>query len=204
MTYEKKAFTLIELLVVIAIVGVIVAFLVPALGKAREGARRAQCANNLRQIGIAIHMYIDEHNYKFPLYDLKHQPNYWCDLIESYLDDTDVFECPSYRYYIYSNPFFSSYGYNSWLSSDGVDFVERDIDTILSTSQGIMVSAGSPSGVSPNQSLCIIYDTEDGHPTPRHSNGVNILFIDGHVNWHHADDIPTTGDLECKIWWNNL
>ncbi len=64
---KPKGFTLIELLVVIAILGVIAALLAPVLGKAREAARRATCANNLRQHGIAWHMYLDDNNETFPL-----------------------------------------------------------------------------------------------------------------------------------------
>jgi len=64
---NRKSFTLIELLVVIAIVGIIAALLMPVFGKAREGARRAMCANNLRQHGIAWYLYLDEHNDCFPL-----------------------------------------------------------------------------------------------------------------------------------------
>jgi len=63
---NKKGFTLVELLVAIAILGMLAALFVPALGSAREQARRAQCANNLRQIGMAWSLYLDDHNETFP------------------------------------------------------------------------------------------------------------------------------------------
>jgi prepilin-type N-terminal cleavage/methylation domain-containing protein/prepilin-type processing-associated H-X9-DG protein len=63
---NKAAFTLIELLVVIAIIGILAAMLLPALNTARERARCALCVGNLRQLGTAISMYVDDHSDYYP------------------------------------------------------------------------------------------------------------------------------------------
>jgi len=187
--------------VVIAIIAILAAMLLPALSKARERARAAVCMSNLKQIGLAALMYIEDFKY-FPAQDDMHSgANYrfWFGKFNRYLGRSDalhgskVWKCPSNRNHAYGWSHLS-YGANvnlfpGW-TSKRVKYAR-----IKRTDGVIMITDSNGDGY---------YDMfVDGHgvaykrppnvwtiaPGFRHNNGCNALFCDGHVEWRTEKDI---------------
>ena len=108
-----KGFTLIELLVVIAIIALLMAILMPALQRVKEQAKQTRCLANLKQIGVAMHLYANEYDYKLPRAELRPGVGVYTgidmrwpvlfmpylgavsDNLENYFE-VQIFDCPSY------------------------------------------------------------------------------------------------------------
>ena len=104
----SSGFTLIELLVVVAIIGILIGFLAPGAMRLREKARRSKCQNNLKQIYYAISAYRDDHNERYP--------QSLDELYDNYVDDLEVFKCPSSANPVPTTPSGGDYEYHAGLS----------------------------------------------------------------------------------------
>ncbi len=113
MAHRIRAFTLIELLVVIAVIAILMAIMMPALSKAKEGAREVKCRSNLKNIGLGLTMFLQENDFKpanndttngFFWYNTNGTMRsasdgdaYWGVAYADYIKDPSVFGCPSFR-----------------------------------------------------------------------------------------------------------
>ncbi|HXG09827.1 MAG TPA: type II secretion system protein [Gemmataceae bacterium] len=216
---SRRAFTLVELLVVIAIIGVLIALLLPAVQKVRGAADRTTCANNLRQIGLALTMYCNDNNGRFP--ESTHTTGLqfrraWVYTLAPYLENVDkVRICPAdpKRVERLANQG-TSYTLNEYICVPGPDQALY-LPKMQATSQTITVFTisdatgtsvfsdhthsrnwfASPRGVW-NRILADIEPSRfDGGGDPNHTAGVaNYLYADGHVEVIPAAQIKNWAD----------
>src|SRR5690348_13949507 len=92
---EVRGFTLVEVLVVIAVVALLVTMLFPVFSRARENARRSACASNLKQIGLGLQMYCQDHDGRYPSPASSATTYGWAQTIQPYLKNAQIFQCPS-------------------------------------------------------------------------------------------------------------
>lgn len=166
-------FTLIELLVVISIIGVLAGLILPTLGRAKEAGRSTACLSNLRQIGIAIQLYVDDHHNRLPvirdrLVETNGAPAAAAALdsidvvLSNYLGNVQVLRCPSDLPRLFETTG-SSYSWNNLLNGQAAN----DLSVL-----GLQFD--------PHQ-IPVVFDKEAFHEARGPRRGVNYLYADGHI-----------------------
>jgi prepilin-type N-terminal cleavage/methylation domain-containing protein/prepilin-type processing-associated H-X9-DG protein len=204
----QRAFTLIELLVVIAIIAILASILFPVFSRAREKARQAACQSNLRQIGLAIGMYVQDNDETLCLATMLDTNNgddgKWYTIMAPYLRNRDLLRCPSRKDLGYNQPYSreGTHGYG-W-NGPGGTFRNPDepwngfgmYPTTPTTYTNACITDGDV--VLPAETIIVGDPPAVGYPStfegwvldaadfpadlPKHHNGLgDYLFYDGHV-----------------------
>ena len=144
MMRRRSALTLVELLVVVSILGVLIALLLPAVQQARAAARRTVCQNNLRQLGLAILQYTNNHRGKFPRGAHASDDPSWIGELAPYVEDVAEIricvEDPHREAWLAQRS--TSYLLSEYIALEGPDSV-RTIDQLEATSKTIVAFEGS-------------------------------------------------------------
>ncbi|MDD2709296.1 MAG: prepilin-type N-terminal cleavage/methylation domain-containing protein [Verrucomicrobiae bacterium] len=186
---SARGFTLTELLVVMVIVSMLAAMLLPAVKAVREQGRSAACVNNLRQMGNAFFMYLQDNDETVMGRGDNAHPPFWFNALKPCLNNnTNVFRClsnPNHQF----NFSCLSYGYNIYIQGNSADvtlFIRHSSISKPAAKYFLMDSDGDKS---------VDYLVSSALPPniesvgTRHKNGANVLFFDGHVNWFSAADL---------------
>ncbi len=194
----RRAFSLVEILVVIAIIMLLAAILFPVFGRARESARTATCANNLRQIGMGLRLYLSDSRNVYPTGAVMGQATCsWTHNLAPYLKTTSIFNCPSNSIEIYQdgcvpdrivdgNTLTSHFDGGYILNAPNGSFTTYFNDnSIRRPAQMILVVDGiNPLGITrpvPGQGPMTDGSLLQMGIDLRHNNAINALFSDGHV-----------------------
>jgi len=222
---KTGAFTLIELLVVIAIISLLVSILIPSLTKAKELTRLTVCATNLRQIGTAMHIYVNDNNQDSPpppffsgqcwnseVAWVSWSPNEYFGIAKLYkqgiLEHPGLYYCPSQtgEFSLDSYPDWPDCGYNNFGSSR-VCFMSYDQIPYWDSQKGWLTTLPLDAYRNPPDTLTRTVQTAelpylyDLVAQPRqnsyvHNGNWNVAFIDGHVGkYHESSDSDTVSSL---------
>ncbi len=186
-------FTLIELLVVIAIIAILAAMLLPALNRARDVAKSISCVNNEKQLGLSLMNYVNDNNGTFiPVISTAaegYHP-YWNERLKEhgYVSNLKIFDCPAMpeesEWYNYIQ-----YGINRRLDievgiSNRMSRFKKPAQLLTLVDSRQCSSSGLSSiriGFWRIEPSVLRTTTSYGYPDARHSNSLNILWMDGHV-----------------------
>ena len=218
---RRRGFTLIELLIVVAIIAILAAILFPVFARVRENARRASCASNLKQIGLAILQYAEDCNERMPRAwygatpDASDATHYkWMDAIFPYVKSEKIFSCPSDdendEYRLRDGANYGSYGFNA-AYHDGSDNVKPPLDVklsrIVAPSSTVLVGDCQKNvwEVSWTNASAVQFD-QTAEPrwlgenmgkayVERHLETTNFLYCDGHVK---AQKLAAVAQMNAK------
>jgi prepilin-type N-terminal cleavage/methylation domain-containing protein/prepilin-type processing-associated H-X9-DG protein len=180
---RNRAFTLVELLVVIGIIALLISILLPALNKARAQAQRTACLSNLRQLGVGMRMYANDHADRLPNANPANTVNDWTAtnrvlvaLYERYVKGAKAFHCPS--------------------DEDAVPTTIATADYVQPNSARVSYDYFSPywrpeygPKITKIPEAPLAWDLSGANTTVKnknHDQGGNVVFADGHAAWLQA------------------
>ncbi|MDD2486460.1 MAG: DUF1559 domain-containing protein [bacterium] len=201
---SDKGFTLIELLVVIAIIAILASILFPVFGKARAKARQASCQSNLKQLGMAFAMYVQDWDEVFPPQN-KDNANQWGWVLRQskYITNNRIMLCPDAGHLDHATGFddfpndswrysYVNYGYNCYFLGSHYDgnayvFPARSLADVKRTSETVLLADAyyDPSIANRPANVLNTVNTETFVIHDRHNGGANVLWVDGHITWKH-------------------